>query len=98
MFFFIFLLFVLWYNISAAFTVAKRQVSLNNPKLIITGKVTSKSKPGEDGLIVYFGSDRFELTYANTKLPIEIGDLISLHYAQLAGGERGILLSVEKPA
>jgi hypothetical protein len=98
LFFFIFLLFVLWYNISASFTVAKRQASLNNPKLILTGKVTSKSRPGEDELIVYFGSDRFELTYANSKLSIEIGDLLSLHYSQLTDGEKGILLKVEKPA
>jgi hypothetical protein len=98
LFFFIFLIFVLWYNISASFTVAKRQASLNNPKLIFTGKVASKSRPGEDELVVYFGTERFDLTYANTRLPIEIGDILSLHYSQLTGGEKGILLKVEKPA
>jgi hypothetical protein len=97
LYFSIFLVFVLWYNISAAKTVHKNELSINNHKTVLTGQVTHKSPPIDGEVIVFFGQEKFDLTYANTPYKIEIGDVISIHYSQIDVGKRGILLKVEKP-
>jgi co-chaperonin GroES (HSP10) len=100
-YFLCFLIFVLWYNIAAFFGVKKNELSLNNPKTILTGKVTKKEPPG-DGTIIYLGPERFELTYANITFPVEVGDTVALHYSRfnvkqkVNVKQRGILLKVEK--
>ncbi|MDN5288448.1 MAG: hypothetical protein JWR38_4722 [Mucilaginibacter sp.] len=100
-YFLCFLVFVVWYNIAAFFGVEKNELSLNNPKTILTGKITQKEPPG-DGLVIFLGPERFELTYANITFPIEVGDTVSLHYSRFNIKpkanikERGILLRVEK--
>jgi len=47
-------------------------------------------------MILFFGSEKFNVTYANITYPIEAGDTVSLHYSQFNSKQRGILLSVEK--
>lgn len=100
-YFLCFLIFVLWYNIAAFLGVQKNELSLNNPKTILTGEITKKEPPG-DGLIVFLGPERFELTYANITFPVEVGDTVSLHYSRFNvkqngnAKQRGILLKVEK--
>ncbi|MBT2619988.1 MULTISPECIES: hypothetical protein [Chryseobacterium] len=94
-YFLIFLAVVLAYNISAFYSINKHEVSLNNQKTVLTGKITRKEPPGEE-MIFFFGPERFDVTYANITYPVEVGDTISLHYSQFSSKRRGILLSVEK--
>lgn len=94
-YFLFFAILVVCYNIFAFSSIKKNELSLNNPKTILTGEITQKEPPG-DGTFIYFGQERFELTYANITYPIEVGDTVSLHYSQFNVNQRGILLSVEK--
>lgn len=89
------LVLVVLYNLSAWYSIKKNELSLNNPKTILTGRITQKEPPG-DGTIIYIGRERFDITYANVTYPIEVGDTVSLHYSQFNNKQRGILLSVEK--
>ncbi|KIO75985.1 hypothetical protein TH53_17610 [Pedobacter lusitanus] len=96
LYYFLFILIiVLIYNIFSFSSTKKNELSLNNPKIILTGKITKKEPPG-DGLFVFMGQEKFELTYANITYPIEVGDTVSLHYSQFDTTLRGILLGVEK--
>jgi len=102
LYFVIFLIFVLWYNISAFSSIAKNEQSLDHPKIILTGKITKKESPGEE-MVFYLGSERFDVTYANITYSIEVGDTVSLHYSQFniqqsgtLTQQRGELLRVEK--
>lgn len=94
-YFIISLALVVLYNVSAFSTNKKNEQSLNNPKFILTGKITKKEPPG-DGTFIYFGQECFEITYANVTFPVEVGDTLSLHYSQFDTKERGVLLDVEK--
>ncbi|WP_343303056.1 hypothetical protein AAHN97_15995 [Chitinophaga niabensis] len=94
-YFLIFLTLVVCYNLFAFSSIKKNELSLSNPKTILTGEITKKEPPG-DGTFIYFGQERFELTYANITYPVEVGDKVSLHYSQFNANQRGILLSVEK--
>jgi len=94
-YFLIFLALVIFYNISAFYSINKHKISLNNQKKVLTGKITRKEPPGEE-MILFFGSEKFDVTYANITYPIEAGDTVSLHYSQFNSKQRGILLSVEK--
>lgn len=96
LYFCIFLVFALWYNISAAATVNQNELSMNNCKTVLTGKLTGKGQPVDGGTIIFFGPDKFDITYANSPFKFEIGDVVSLHYSQIRIGKRGILLKVEK--
>lgn len=95
LYFLAFLAFVISYNIFAFSSIEKNELSLNHPKIILTGKITKKEPPG-DGLIVYLGPERFDLTYANITFPVEPGDMVALHYSQFNLKQRGIILSVKK--
>jgi hypothetical protein len=94
-YFLIFLFLVLAYNISAFYSIRKHERSLNNQKTVLIGRITQKEPPGEE-IIFFFGPERFDITYANITYPIEVGDMVSLHYSQFNSKQRGILLSVEK--
>lgn len=95
MYFLIFLAFVIFYNIFAFYSVSKDERSLANQKTVLTGRITKKEPPGEE-IILFFGLERFDVTYANITYPIEVGDIVSLSYSQFKSKDRGILLSVEK--
>lgn len=90
-YFLIFLTFVLWYNISAFSSIAKNELSLDNPKIILTGKITKKEPPGEE-MVFYLGPERFDVTYANITYSIEVGDTISLHFSQFNIKQKGVLI------
>lgn len=94
-YFFIFLILVLAYNISAFYSIRKHKLSLNHQKTVLTGTITQKEPPGEE-MILFFGPERFDVTYANITFPVEVGDTVSLHYSQFNIKQRDILLSVEK--
>lgn len=100
-YFLFFLILVLLYNIYTFYSIKENELSLNNPKTILIGKITQKEPPG-DGLIIYLGQSRFDLTYANITYSIEVGDTVSLHYSRfnskqkLNTKQKGILLKVEK--
>lgn len=94
-YFIISLILVILYNVSVFSTNKKNEQSLNNPKFILTGKITKKEPPG-DGTFIYLGWEMFEITYANVTFPVEVGDTVSLHYSQFDTKERGVLLDVEK--
>jgi hypothetical protein len=100
-YFLFFLALALLYNIYAFYSIKENELSLNNPKTILTGKITNKEPPG-DGLIIYLGPSRFDLTYANITYPIDVGDTVSLHYSRFNSKQtpnvkqKGILLRVEK--
>jgi len=99
-YFLFFLTLALLYNIYAFYSINKNELSLNNPKTILTGKITKKEPPG-DGLIIYLGPSRFDLTYANITFPVEVGDTVSLHYSRFNSKQtsdvkqKGTLLRVE---
>ncbi|WP_370995446.1 hypothetical protein [Mucilaginibacter sp. RCC_168] len=100
-YFLFFLILMLLYNIYAIYSIKENELSLNNPKTILTGKITQKEPPG-DGLIIYLGPSRFDLTYANITYPVEVGDTVLLHYSRFDSKQKlnikqkGILLKVEK--
>jgi hypothetical protein len=94
-YFIISLILVILYNVLAYSTNKKNEQSLNNPKFVLTGKITKKEPPG-DGTFIYLGQECFEITYANATFPVEVGDTVSLHYSQFDTKERGVLLDVEK--
>lgn len=85
--------FVLICNIffTKAYFSTKRE--LLNSKIVITGIVSSIYKNEET--IINFGSERFDITYANVKFPIRVNDSISIHYAMTEKGTRGHLLKIE---
>jgi hypothetical protein len=53
-YFIISLILVILYNVSVFSTNKKNEQSLNNPKFILSGKITKKEPPG-DGTFIYFG-------------------------------------------
>ncbi|SHE76677.1 hypothetical protein [Pedobacter caeni] len=86
---------VIWYNISAFSSIKKNERSLDQPKMILTGKITKKEPPGEE-MVIFLGGERFDITYANVTFPLEVDDLVAIHYSQFDDKKRGELLSVEK--
>jgi hypothetical protein len=94
-YFYIFLILVLSYNLSAFYSIRKIRRSLHHQKMVLRGRITQKEPPGEE-MILFFGRERFDLTYANITYSLEVGDAISIHYSQFNAKQRGVLLSVEK--
>lgn len=94
-YFMVFLVFTIGYNIFAFRLSNKKELSLTNPKIIWTGKVTQSMPSTGDGIVIFVGKKQIDLTYGKIPRPIELGDTISLHYSQMPGGEPGILLKVE---
>lgn len=86
---------VVWYNISAFSSIKKNELSIDHPKIILTGKITKMEPPGDE-MIIFLGWERFDITYANVTFPIKADDTVSIHYSQFNDKKRGTLLKVEK--
>lgn len=88
---------LLW-NVYAAQHENMAGKMLQHPKIVITGKITNKTKrPAGDGndTIIFLGPEEFNITYANPVVEMETGDMIDLHYSQRENGTRDILLKME---
>jgi len=94
---------ILYFALFSAFVIICNCIFTNNylstkhgltlPKIVITGVVTNMKKDEE--FILNFGSEEFDITYANSKCVIQVGDLVSIHYSKKENTSRGHLLNVE---
>jgi hypothetical protein len=72
---------------------ALKQVK-KNIKLVLTGVVTKKYDLQE--CFIFFGDDKFEITYANIKFDLAVNDKVELHYVPKGHNEISHLLLVRK--
>ena len=84
--------FVIICNIFFTRNYLSTQQELTKPKIVITGIVTEIRKNEET--IVYFGKEQFDITYANVTFPIEVNDMISVHYSKKENNTKGQILNV----
>ena len=99
LYFSIFAVFTLLWNVYALKVRYSVQKEMASPKIIITGKITDKAKrPDGDSndTIIFFGTEKFDITYVSNSPQLEINDMISLHYSQTVGGNIRMLLKIEK--
>jgi hypothetical protein len=94
LYFGIFFVFVILCNILFTRNYWSTQQELTKPKMIITGIVTEITKNEET--IIYFGNERFDITYANVTFPIAVDDMVSIHYSIKENNTKGQILQVVK--
>jgi hypothetical protein len=94
LYFAIFTAFVIICNIIFTRNYWSTQKELTKPKMVITGIVTEVRKNEE--MIICFGNELFDITYANVTFPIDVGDLISIHYSKKEKNTKGQILNVVK--
>lgn len=93
-FFVIFLALVIICNLVFTSNYNSINHQLANPKIVVTGTISKIIEV--DGTVIYFGDERFEITYANANFPMQVNDIISIHYAKKEDNTRGNILYVEK--
>lgn len=94
LYFAIFTAFVIICNVIFTKNYLSTQQEMTKPKIVVTGIVTDIRKNEET--IVYFGNEQFDITYANATFPIEVNDMISIHYSKKENNTKGQILSVVK--
>jgi hypothetical protein len=60
----------------------------------LTGVVTKKHNLDE--CFIFFGDDKFEITYTDIKFDLDVNDKVELHYVQKGNNEISHLLLVNK--
>lgn len=94
LFFGIFIAFVILCNVIFTKNYLSTQQELTKPKIVITGIVTEVRKNEET--VIYFGNEQFDITYANVTFPIEVNDMIAVHYSKKENNTKGQILNVVK--
>jgi len=94
LYFVIFTAFVIICNVLFTKNYLSTQQELTQSKIVITGIVTEVRKNEET--IIYFGNEQFDITYANATFPIEVNDMISVHYSKKENNTKGQILKVVK--
>jgi hypothetical protein len=98
LYFSIFALLTILWNIYAVKKTRSLQQESARPKLVTTGRITNKiTRPAGDShdTIIFLGAEEFNITYAMNDLQPDVGDTISLHYSQKVDGQRGVLLKIQ---
>ena len=94
---------VLYFGIFLVFVIICNGVFTNNyfatahgltqSKIVVTGVVTSVWNSEE--MNINFGSEKFDITYANVKFLIKINDKVAIHYSKKEDNSRKHILNVE---
>jgi len=92
LYFWIFAVFVIMCNIIFTKNYLSTQQEMTKFKIVITGIVTEIRKDEET--IISFGDEQFDITYANATFPIEVNDMISIHYSKKENNTKGQILNV----
>ena len=94
LYFGIFTAFVVICNVIFTKNYLSTQKELTKSKIVITGIVTEVRKNEET--LICFGDEAFDITYVNVTFPIEVNDLISVHYSKKENNRKGQILNVLK--
>ncbi|HEX6431232.1 MAG TPA: hypothetical protein VF008_26260 [Niastella sp.] len=94
LYFGIFTAFVIICNVIFTKNYLSTQKELTKSKIVITGIVTEVRKNEET--LICFGDEELDITYANVTFPIEVNDLISVHYSKKENNRKGQILNVVK--